>query len=551
MTIADLVRQRARSAGARIAYTLLVDGADDARSITWAQLDERAAGMAAALHRHGVGGKPVLLALPSSLAFVESLLGCWYAGAVAVPVSLPRHPRTQQRLERIASHCGARVAIATPDIQARLAPTMPQVQWIDPAVAPGETIDAPLARASHHAVLQYTSGSTGEPRGVIVGHDNLLDNSAQISRICGHDEETVIGGWLPLFHDMGLVGLIIQAAFTGSRCVFMSPERFLMRPRSWLAMIDRYRIRSSPAPNFAYDLCVEKVTDSAGLDLSAWRNALNGSEPVRAATLDRFARAFAPCGFDRRAFLPCYGLAEATLMVTAPDPDRRGVRRRADGSPLPNDSPDGHVGCGNPPGNTRIAIVDPGTRVRVRDTEVGEVWVDGPSVARGYFDDVQACAATFGAMLSGEEGSWLRTGDLGFINEGSLFITGRLRELIVVLGRNIFPTDIERTAELVDAAVGSAAAFPVDVQDSERLVVAVELRREVARSGGTVDAADLQRRIAVAISCEHEIAPHEVVLLSWGRLPRTTSGKISRIGVRDAYIADTLHSHRLPLTVDA
>ena len=578
-TLLHALRRRLAVDGDRIAYTFLADGASDARSLTWSELDRRAAALSARLIGCGGRGQRVLLALPSGLAFVESLFACWYAGAVAVPVSLPRHQRVKHRLDRIVADADAHFAISTADARGRLEAAAPDpsfaasLTWIDAgdpspgaAATTAEPRYAPVdpCQATDVALLQYTSGSTGAPRGVIVTHANLVHNSATIMRACSHGTRDTICGWLPLFHDMGLIGLVMQAAWTGARCVFMSPERFLMRPWLWLQMISDYGACSSPAPNFAYDLCVEKVDASkkANLNLGAWRNALNGSEPVRASTLDRFAAAFAPCGFKPSAFFPCYGLAESTLFVSGPGDARQSVRRGADGRLLPEGDAAGHVSCGRTLGDTELAIVDPHTARRVQTGSIGEIWLAGPSVARGYWNHPEATAQTFNATLIGaadgaaDKRKWLRTGDLGFLANGELFITGRLRDLIIIAGRNLFPVDLERTAESADAAIATSgvAAISVDRDGVEQVVIIAEIRRDVrresSRGASGVDSTDaacvgadpaaVGRTIRAAIAAEHEVAVHEVVLIRGGTLPRTTSGKVSRRSARDAYLTGAL-----------
>jgi acyl-CoA synthetase (AMP-forming)/AMP-acid ligase II len=565
-TLAEILLRRAATQGERIAYTFLADGAENAQSITWAQLHRRAAAMACTLMQHRVGAQPVMLALPPGLSFIESLFGCWYAGVIAVPVSLPRHQRVKHRLDRIVQNAGARFAIGSSQTRDRLTAgegegaLCGQMTWIAPPPGsnPASDTDPTLAlpESTAPAVLQYTSGSTGSPRGVIVTHANLMANSALIAQACDHTDASTIGGWLPLFHDMGLVGLVLQAAFTGARCVLMPPERFLMRPWLWLKMICDHRIQSSPAPNFGYDLCVDRVTaqHAAGLDLSCWHNALNGSEPVRASTLQRFASAFAGCGFDARAFFPCYGLAEATLLVTGPGPMRfrRWSRRTAAGLPLFDNSTGGHVACGHTFGDTNIEIVDHHTRRPATPGTVGEIWVRGPSCAQGYWRDAPATAATFAARLDADESAstasasaarWLRTGDLGFIAGGELFITGRLRDLIIIAGRNHFPVDLEQTAESADPSLapGGVAAFSVDDAGVERLVIVAEIRRPADRSlASPLNAQSICQRIRAAVAAEHEITPADLVLLRPGGVPRTTSGKISRAASRDAYLGGTL-----------
>ena len=549
--------------GDRIAYTFLADGTGDARSITWSQLDQRANELSTLWQSHGVSGQPMLLALASGLTFVESLLACWYAGGIAVPVSLPRHARVKHRLDRIVSNAGARFVIGTAETRQALAAsdsTFPAgLTWLDPrdnllfpsSSSSGIAIDQPIA------LLQYTSGSTGSPRGVVVTHANLMHNSAVIAGACGHTPDQTIGGWLPLFHDMGLIGLLVQAAFSGARCVFMSPERFLMRPWLWLRMISDFNICSSPAPNFAYDLCVDKVTETqkAKLNLGGWRNALNGSEPVRAQTLKRFGDAFQSCGFSKTSFFPCYGLAEATLLVSGPRVDsQRSILRAADESASPDGSPLERVSCGQPMGDTQLAIVNPQTSQRVSAGEIGEIWVAGASCALGYWNDSAATQTVFKARQDGINADWLRTGDLGFVADDQLFITGRIRELIIIAGRNFFPADLEQAAESAHPAVMSSgsAAFSTDVENTERLILAVELRREYLRSASAESSAavndvEIRRLISAAVSTDYGVTPHEVILVRAGALPRTTSGKIRRGTVREQYVGKLL----TPITVSA
>ncbi len=570
-TLAEVVRWRACAEGDGIAYTFLSDGSGDARSMTWAQLDQRASNLAGSLQRLGAAGQPVLLALPSGLGFIESLFACWYAGAIAVPVSLPRHRRVKHRLHHVAADAGAMLAIGTQQTRQRLAGDAPEesvfgeMTWVDVDTA-GQfqaLSTEPIFSATQVALLQYTSGATGTPRGVIITHANLMKNSSIIAEACGHGRGETIAGWLPLFHDMGLVG-VLQAAYSGARCVFMSPERFLMRPESWLQMVSDFKACSSPAPNFAYDLCVEKLDEEQKkrLDLSCWRNALNGSEPVRAATLDRFAAAFAGCGFSKSAFFPCYGLAESTLFVSGPTHLRALPRRSADGDLLPAEKSCGHVGCGQAFGDTQIAIVDRRTSQRVAAGKIGEIWVAGGSVAAGYWKNPAATTATFNARLLeagfDDKAVWLRTGDLGFIAGGELFITGRLRELIIIGGRNLFPVDLEQAAASADPALSVFAAFSVDDGGTERLIIAAEVRRNLLRPppGQTPRALDcnaLCRCVRSAVASDCDVTVHEVLLLCPSALPRTTSGKVSRIGARDAYLENALerfsgpiHEHAVP-----
>ncbi|HWN41215.1 MAG TPA: amino acid adenylation domain-containing protein, partial [Thermoanaerobaculia bacterium] len=376
--------------------------------------------------------------------------------------------------------------------------------WRPPAVGPDSL-----------AFLQYTSGSTSTPKGVRVTHGNLIANERAIQHACGQSEESVVVGWLPLYHDMGLIGNVLQPLWCGATCVLMSPLSFLQRPRRWLDAIDRFRGTTSGGPDFAYSLCVRKIppADREGLDLSSWRVAFNGAEPVRAATLDAFAEAFASSGFRREAFYPCYGLAEATLFVSGGDPD---AAPRVAGN---------LVSCGRAWPGERITVVGPETGRELPAGEEGEICVSGPSVADGYWQ--------------GESfGGFLRTGDLGRLDEhGELFVTGRLKDLIVVRGRNLYPHDVERTAEESHPALrpGGGAAFSVEVEGEERLVVVheVERRREA-------EAREAAEAIRAAVLREHEVSPHEVVPIRAGMLPKTSSGKVRRGACREGYLSGAL-----------
>lgn len=560
-SLAHVLHARAGETPDDIAYTFLADGAGDATSLTWAELDRRSRALGALMREENAAGRPVLLALPSGLAFVESLFACWYAGAIAVPVTLPRHQRLRHRLEAIIHDSGVQLAVgalegrAPPQAGSNSDTPMERLRWIDTVAATSRydsVLSEPSGLTSHGiALLQYTSGSTGSPRGVIVTHANLMHNGALIAGACGHQPREVIAGWLPLFHDMGLIGLIVQALTAGVRCVFMAPERFLMRPWLWLQMISDYRACSSPAPNFAYDLCVERITaeQKARLDLSTWRNALNGAEPVRYASLERFATAFEGCGFRRTAFFPCYGLAESTLFATGPGPERLIVRRSTSGVKLNDGEPGGHVGCGRPYGDTQIAIVDPASCAELLPGRIGEIWIKGASVASGYWNQPEFTRETFGGTFAaaerhpderadGDAAAWLRTGDLGFVEDGQLFITGRLRELIIIAGRNHFPLDIERTVEAAVPGIAAAVAFSREADDVEQLVVAAEMRRGTCTE--VSDFESVRHRICAAVAAEHEVVPRDVALLRPGAIPRTSSGKVRRHAARDAYLNRTL-----------
>ncbi len=535
----------------RTAFTFLDAGGSEVEEISWVGLDARARTVAAALQEIGASGERALLLHPPGLGFVASFLGCLYAGVIAVPAYPPGRNRPLVRLRSIAADARPRVVVAPASIASsskalvEKAPELGGIPWIatdelDPSLAGTWRETAPAA--DDPAFLQYTSGSTSEPKGVVVTHGNLVHNEEAIRAAFGMSESSVVVGWLPLYHDMGLIGNVLQPLFVGARAVLMSPLSFLQRPAAWLEAISRYRATTSGGPNFAYDLCVRKVgaEEKAALDLSGWTVAFNGAEPVQAETIERFATAFAPCGFRREAFYPCYGLAEATLFVTGGSPGEPPVVGSVDAAALERnlavEALDGApgsrllVGCGRAAAGQAVAIVDPETRAPRAAGQVGEIWVAGPSVAAGYWGRPEETERTFGARLGG--GPFLRTGDLGFLAGGELFVTGRLKDLIILRGRNHYPQDLERTAEASHPALrpGCGAAFSIDRNGEEQLVILQEVERSPASDPA---AAEAVRR---ALAEEHEVAVEEVVLLRSGTILKTSSGKIRRAACRAAYL---------------
>ncbi len=520
ISLVQALRRRAVEEPGRTAYTFLgADGAE-VESLTWAGLDERARAVAAALQEAGAEGERALLLQPPGLGFIASFLGCLYAGTVAVPAYPPGRNRPPARLRSIAADARARVVLAPASIKAA---ELAGSHWIatdelDPGLSGAWRETEPAADST--AFLQYTSGSTSDPKGVVVTHGNLADNEEAIRRAFGMSESSVVVGWLPLYHDMGLIGNVLQPLWAGARAVLMAPLSFLQRPALWLETVSRYRATTSGGPDFAYGLCARKVSEEekAGLDLSGWRVAFNGAEPVRAETVERFAAAFASCGFRREAFFPCYGLAEATLFVT--------------GSALGPVVNSGRVAAGQ-----RVEIVDTETLKPCAPGEVGEIWVAGPSVAAGYWNRPEETERTFRARMANGEGPFLRTGDLGFLAGGELFVSGRIKDLIILRGRNYYPQDLEWTAEASHPALrpGCCAAFSIEREGEERLVILQEVDRSQATDLDAV--AETVRR---AVAAEHEVAVEEVVLLRSGAILKTTSGKIRRAACRAAYLAGDL-----------
>lgn len=562
-TLLEVFARHAALRRSQRAYVFLgADGAEK-ESINFGDLYQQACKVAAALIGHGNRpGDRVLLMYPSGLDFIRCFLGTLLAGMVAVPVMAPRANEGMSRLAGIVGNAGVGAVLAARETLERIARSGPEfhARMRDLFVTPagggaGFTDWRPSEGAARRpAFLQYTSGSTGAPKGVVITHANLIDNQRAIAHAFGHDaHSTVVVGWLPMYHDMGLIGNVLQPLFLGRPCILMSPLDFLVRPLRWLQAIDRYRATTSGGPNFAYDLCVQKVDreDAGTLDLSSWRLAFSGAEPVRASTLARFASHFAPAGFSSRAFYPCYGLAEATLFVTGPE-HGTGASCLRSGSleplaSLPAAQPGvdfGHlVSAGTPRGDCMVRIVDPDTGKVCGDGGTGEIWVSGSSVATGYWEDSENTAQTFGAELAGEPGRrFLRTGDLGFLTrDGHLIVVGRLKDVIIVRGANYYAEDIEAvTAAAHPQLAGTrCAAFSVEATCGEQLIILAE----VPRKGISVDEGKAAAEMITGeVTNRFGISPHAVKLTRHGALPITTSGKIRRRQCKADYLAGVLHA---------
>lgn len=558
-TLVDLVRHRAEHQPDEIAFTFLVDGENEQVHLTNRELDRRARALAAWLAARQPAGNRALLLYPPGLDFICAFFGCLYAGVVAVPVYPPRRNRSLHRIQAIADDAQAKVALTTEAVLQRVesliggTPDLRKLTWLATCDVPDGDEDVwqrPDIHADTLAFLQYTSGSTGTPKGVMLNHGNLLHNSALIAHAFEHTRSGFGVFWLPSYHDMGLIGGILQPLYVGRPNILMSPMAFLTKPLRWLSAISRFGATTSGGPNFAYDLCVRKITPEQrdALDLSTWRVAFNGAEPVRAETLERFADYFAPCGFRREAFYPCFGLAEATLIVSGGFAFKPPVVRAfetpalAAGKVVETETSDESarllVGCGQTLLDEEIVIADPETHCRVPEGTVGEIWVRGPSIALGYWQQPQATETTFRARLADSGvGPFLRTGDLGFMQQGELFVTGRIKDLIILHGVNVYPQDIEFTVQNAHAGVrpDSGAAFTVERQGREHLVLVQEVERH--NRGDLDEVLDAIRR---AVSTEHEMLVDQIVLIRAGSIPKTSSGKIQRHACRQAYLEGTL-----------
>jgi acyl-CoA synthetase (AMP-forming)/AMP-acid ligase II len=528
----EVLRSCCEEGPERIAFLFEDEG--EPERLSYGELDERARGVAAALMAQGTQGERVLLLYPPGLDYVVGLFGCLYAGAVAVPAYPPdpmRPARTMERLTATVRDARATAILTTSLIAAALKDRMSAgaLRWVT-AEGASTTPDAGSWRAptlgrEDLALLQYTSGSTSSPRGVLLTHANLLHNSEYIRRAFGHERSSRGVIWLPPYHDMGLVGGVLQPVYAGFPCVLMSPLTFLRRPARWLRAISEHRATTSGGPNFAFELCVRRIEarERAQLDLSSWDIAFNGAEPIRRETIEAFSESFGACGFRRQAFFPCYGLAEATLMVAggprARSPEVRDLA--VAGTPQVRQV----VGCGHPGPGHRIAIVDPGSMERLPAGRVGEIWVSAPSVGEGYWERPAESAATFAATLAASgDGPFLRTGDLGFVeDDGELFVTGRIKELLIVDGRNHYPQDLELACEQAVSGLrpGCGAAFAYEQDGRNRVGIVYEVTGETPHDG-TI----LSIRRAVAAGAGVQV--HSVTLVRARTIPKTSSGKVQR-----------------------
>lgn len=559
-TLVDLLRLRAAELGNKQAFRLVQDRGMEDLSVTYSALNRRAMAIGGHLQTLTSPGERALLLFPPGLAFVEAFYGCLYAGLVAIPAAIPHRHRSFSTVNAIAEASKPSLILSTAEYcktaQQLDAGMLAQVDrpWIATDKVPEECCDCwrnPQVEESHTALLQYTSGSTSTPRGVMLNHRNLLSNAAAIRWAFGNGPHDKGVSWLPPHHDMGLIGGIVQPVYCGATCTLMAPVLFLQRPRLWLETISKVRATVSGGPNFAYDLCVRKipVAERRDLDLSSWQVAFTGAERVRAETLERFCEAFSDCGFRREAFLPCYGLAEATLMVSGGSRQEPPVVVHFDAAALqrhearPLQAGDlasrALVGCGACQPEHSIAIVDPQSRLRCAPGRIGEIWVKGTSVASGYFEQPKASDEVFGGRLGDTgEGPFLRTGDLGFLSGGQLFVTGRLKDVIIVRGRNYYAEDIENSLEGVHEAfrAGHCAAFSIETDDGDSVVVVQEI--EPRQRDLNADAA--MEAVRRAVAAAHELEVGAILLAKAGAIPRTTSGKVRRSACRDCYLKGQL-----------
>jgi len=571
-SLVAMLRHRALTQGNRRAYTFLVDGETENAALTYGQLDRGARAIAGALADRGASpGDRAILLYPPGLDFITAFFGAIYAGVIAVPCYPPHRSqlaRSLPRLTAIIANAEPSVVLCPAEVAALSAwvahaPALGALPWIatDTLGDDAASWKEPDVGPSTLAFLQYTSGSTAAPRAVMVTHGNLLHNLAAANHVEENDDDSVSVSWLPVIHDMGLIEGVLEPTYAGYPAYLMAPATFLQRPIRWLQAITKYRATNSGGPNFAYDLCTGKIRAEQRdrLDLSSWRVAYNGAEPIRSGTLTDFNNAFRDCGFRWKSFYPVYGLAESTLVVTSGRRSYEPVFLNADASALRDGrlekleeaSPRGScqqvslVSSGPPTFGSRVLIVNPDTGRCCAPREIGEIWLSSPSVAKGYWRREEETRQTFGAMLADDgSGPYLRTGDLGTLIDGELFVAGRLKDMLIVRGFKHYPQDLELTVERQHPAIrpGCAAVFALEAQDDQRIAVAAELdprRLDIARMNppevpttpfllreGARAISELIGTIRRAVAEIHGVQLHTVALLRPGALPKTSSGKI-------------------------
>jgi acyl-CoA synthetase (AMP-forming)/AMP-acid ligase II len=560
-TFVHLLNYRAENQPEKTAYTFLKSRETEVDNLTYKELHLQVLKIAATLQSLNAVGERALLLYQPGLDFITAFFGCLYAGVIAVPAYPPRRNRNLSRLQAIAQDAQAKILLTSTSVLSSLQTTsekeglnLSQLNWIATDDLSSDVAQAwqPQELDSNTiAFLQYTSGSTGNPKGVMVSHNNLLANSAIIHKLFGHTPNSQGLIWLPPYHDMGLIGGILQPLYGGFPVALMASVDFLQKPIRWLQAISDYKATTSGGPNFAYDLCISKVSSEqlTDIDLSSWEVAFTGAEPVRAETLEKFVATFAPYGFRKEAFYPCYGMAETTLIVSGGEKKSLPVTRTIAASALEQNrivsvnqsGVDSRtiVGCGQIPIEHQVVIVHPETLTMCNPEQVGEIWVAGSSVAQGYWNQVEETEKTFHAYLPDGQGPFLRTGDLGFLQDGELFFTGRIKDVIIIRGQNHYPQDIELTVENSHPSLrlGCGAAFSIDFKGSEQLVIIHEVERNYLRKLNVQEVVENMRQAVVA---QHGLDISAAVLVKTGSIPKTSSGKIRRQTCRTMFLAGGL-----------
>jgi acyl-CoA synthetase (AMP-forming)/AMP-acid ligase II len=561
-TLVHLLQERAICHPQKKAFIFLQNETSEVGSLTYLELDTKAQAIAATLQKLGISGKKALLLYPTGLEFISAFFGCLYANVVAIPSPLPdavRLKRTLPRLQALIKDAQVSVVLIQSqdyaqikEVSAQFSEEFQAVHWIVSEEIPAQLAQKwqePAIGKDTLAYLQYTSGSTSTPKGVMISHGNLMHHCADIQKAWGYTSESIATTWVPHFHDYGLVDGLLQPLYSGISCYMISPVAFYMRPIRWLQTISRYRVTHSQGPNFAYEHCLNRIKpeQQTNLDLSSWQTASNGAEPIRQDTIERFIQTYEPYGFRRSSLYPAYGLAEATLLVSTKQHGDEPNICAFDAEALEKNrvvaisQDEGKrvrtiVSCGSLIGNIKAVIANPETLAQCEPLEVGEIWISDPSVALGYWGKHEETESTFRAHLTDSgEGPFLRTGDLGFIKDGELFVTGRIKDVVIIRGRNHYPQDIELTVEQSHPSLrtGHGAALGVNFQGEEKLIIIQEVKSEYNHK---LDLDEVLGNICEAVRDEHELQVYAVILTKAGSIPKTSSGKIQRSACRNRFL---------------
>jgi acyl-CoA synthetase (AMP-forming)/AMP-acid ligase II len=558
-TIVESLLEHSQNQPDNDSFIFLPNGEEEGEKLTFGELDLRVRALAAELqNRYSKGDRAILIFTPG-LEFVVGYMACLFSGILPVPVFPPHKTRLQQQIPVVLNIIRdsspkfilteSEYRVSTLEKYEEL-PELKGLTWeCSDFVSPysANNWKFPKMDGNTPAFIQYTSGSTGNPQGVVVTHDNLIHNLSCIQQYFNATTETRVVSWLPPYHDMGLIGCILQPIYVGFLSVLMPPVSFLQRPYRWLKTISDYHITAGGGPNFAYELCLKRISPEqrSELDLSSWDMAFNGSEVIYLETLRNFCKYFEPSGFRPQSFFPCFGLAESTLIVTGiGKPDLASDYNLSENiTGYLNDNQvstkQARVNCGYPILGTEVKIVDPETRKECPEKEIGEIWVKGRSVAQSYFNKKEESERTFRATLADSGyGPFLRTGDLGFLFKGQLYVTGRIKNLIICNGSNHYATDIENTVLQCHQAIGehSCAAFSIEVGTTEQLIIMAELDARYLRNHPGTTFEEVEQAITNSISLNHQIKVYNIVLLENKRIPKTTSGKIKRDAAKEEYI---------------
>ncbi|XLS29490.1 non-ribosomal peptide synthase/polyketide synthase [Flavobacteriaceae bacterium M23B6Z8] len=560
LTIIDKLVRHSKTSPDKIVYRFLENGEDETCSFTYAELESKTSLIAANILQHTKKGERALLLYPSGLDFIAAFLACLRAGVIAVPAYPPSGKRRLSRLEGIVKDCKANLILSTENIAAKgknwfgQSEVLKDVSWLlTDTLEELYSSEIDKIQEQDIAFLQYTSGSTGDPKGVMVSHRNLYHNELLIRDAMNHDVDLVIVGWLPVYHDMGLIGNLLQPLFMGGTSVFMPPTAFIQKPLKWLQAITKFKATTAGAPNFAYDLCVSaiKKEDLDALDLSSWKVAYNGSEPIKHTTLEQFATYFKGCGFDAKSYMPCYGMAETTLFVSGlpfedtlrfltVEKDQFLTKKIVpiDKESKVNENQLKLTSCGHIAKELEVLLVNPENLKECEPNEIGEIWISGDSVAKGYWMQEQKTKEIFHAYNEGK-GPFLRTGDMGFIYKDDLYITGRLKEMFIINGANHYPQDIERTVQQADDSLqeNACAVFSIEKDGNEEIVVAQEIKRTSLKE---FDVQQVAGNICKKVLEQHQLPVAAIMFLSPGRLLKTSSGKIKRVATKKAYEANKM-----------